>query len=392
MKKFLVCAALLWLAAARAAGQTTAAEEAPRGDLPSFVRLGDARAEARRLLESGENRERAWGAYLAGLYDLKAEVPRLVELLADPALDAGGWEEARVRRASLDALIQLGAEVPAETLLPLKQSAPDEVIILLARAPHQNQQALLSLFVDASPDSHWLAVGNLLAEARAAGFAARLMAGLKIAGDVYVYDYEGERGYGAGGCGGCGCGCNTFRSPDEYPPVFHYSLTTVSYGGAVVVAPGRRTVYYVRSASPACDCGGGSGCGPAKDQYRVEYVADLLGTTEEELKLEFRPSREVVCREARQCRLALAAVRDEIVVGHAAALKRLLDAGLLDAAEAAELKPDITLRLNDSRERRPFPLPSRLKGVKVEVYGVEAEPPPDSAEPSTVEPSTDAPR
>ncbi|HEX8188414.1 MAG TPA: hypothetical protein VF586_08685, partial [Pyrinomonadaceae bacterium] len=216
MRKLLLCVTLLLLASAHAAGQAGAAEDAPREPFPPFVRLGDAGEEARRLLRSGENRERAWGAYLAGLYDLKAEVPRLVELLADP--DAGGWEGARVRRASLDALIQLGAEVPAEALLPLKPSAPDEVIILLARAPHQNRQALLSLFVDQSPDAHWLAVGNLLAETRAPGFASRLLAGLKIAGDVYVYDHEGERGYGVGGCGGCGCGCETFRPPDEYPP------------------------------------------------------------------------------------------------------------------------------------------------------------------------------
>jgi hypothetical protein len=387
MRKLLLCVTLLLLTSAHAAGQAGAAEDAPHNPLPPFVRLGDAGAEARRLLQSGENRERAWGAYLAGLYDLKTEVPRLVELLADPALDAGGWEETRVRQASLDALIRLGAEVPAETLLPLKQSAPDEVIILLARAPHQNQQALLSLFVDESPDSHWLAVGNLLAETRAPGFAARLMAGLKIAGEVYVYDYEGERGYGAGGCGGFGCGCNTFRSPDEYPPVFHHSLTTVSDGGAVVVAPGRRMVYYVRSASPPCGCGE-SGRGSAKDQYRVEYVADLLGTTEEELKLEFRPSREVVCSDAGQCRRALAAVRDEIVGGYAQALKRLLDAGLLDPAEAAELKPDITLRLNDSRDRRPFPLPSKLKGVKVEVLEINAGPADDAPE----EPAPGGPR
>ncbi|HEX8188749.1 MAG TPA: hypothetical protein VF586_10375, partial [Pyrinomonadaceae bacterium] len=197
---------------------------------------------------------------------------------------------------------------------------------------------------------------------------------------------------GVGGCGGCGCGCDTFRSPDEYPPVSHYSLTTFGYGGAVVVAPGRRPVYYVRSASPPCDCGGGGGCGPAKDQYRVEYVAGLLGITEEELKLEWRPSREVVCSDAGQCRRSLAAVRDGIVAGYAGAVKRLLDAELLDPAEAAELKPDITLRLNDMRDRTPFPLPSKLKGVKVEVVGTEPEPPPETGEPAPADTAKGAPR
>ncbi|MFL6333809.1 MAG: hypothetical protein ACJ754_10905, partial [Pyrinomonadaceae bacterium] len=103
MRKFLVCAALLWLAAARAAGQEADGGGESSGTLPQFVRLGDAGAEARRLLQAGENRERAWGAYLVGLHGLKAEAPRLVELLADPALAGGGWEEGLVRQAALDA-------------------------------------------------------------------------------------------------------------------------------------------------------------------------------------------------------------------------------------------------------------------------------------------------
>ena len=97
MRRLLVCAALVLLAVSGASGQSG---ETPRADAPSFTRREDAAAEAARLLRSRENRERAWGAYLAGLHDLKSETPRLVELLADPALEAGGWEEARVRRAS----------------------------------------------------------------------------------------------------------------------------------------------------------------------------------------------------------------------------------------------------------------------------------------------------
>ena len=391
MRKFLTCATLLWLAAARAAGQEGAAEEAPRNPLPSFVQLGDVGAEARRLLESGENRERAWGAYLAGLHGLKAETPRLVGLLADPALDGGGWEAALVRQAALDALIRLGAEVPAETLLPLRPSSPDEVLILLARDPRQNQPALLSLFVEGTPATHWLAAGNLLAETRAMGFAARLMAELKIEAQVYVYDDDGNRSGGVGGGSGGG-GCGAFRSPDEYPPVFYYFLTTGGARGAVVTAPGRHAVYYVRSMSPGCGRSADYGGGVSRDQYRVEYVADLLGTTEKELNLEPYPFREVVCREERPCRRALAAVRDEVVGGYTGAVKRLLDAELLDPAEAAELKPNVTLHLNDRRERRPFPLPSKLKGVKVEVFVPDAEPSPDPDESATPEPAESEPQ
>ena len=375
MRKFMVCAALLWLAAARAAGQDAAAEEVARNPLPEFVRLGDVGTEARRLLQSDEKRERAWGAYLAGLHGLTAETPRLVQILSDPSLAAGSREDGIVRQAALDALIRLRATVPADALLPLWQSAPDEVIILLACAPVDNRPALLSIFDKASPVAHWLAVGNLLAETRAPGFAARLMAELKIEANVDVYDGEGRRNDGGGNGGGGDDACRAFRSPDEFPPVFYYFLKNWSERGAVVVAPGRHTVFYTRALQPACGRGCEGGCGVAsRNLYRVEYVADLLRTTGEELKLEAYPFREVVCREARQCTRALAALRDEVVGGYAGAVKRLLDAELLDPAEAVELKPDITLYLNDRRGQRPFPLPSKLKGVKVEVFIDDSEP------------------
>ena len=70
-----------------------------------------------------------------------------------------------------------------------------------------------------------------------------------------------------------------------------------------------------------------------------------------------------------------------------AALARLLAAELLDPAEAAELKSDIELQLTDSRDRKTSPLPDRLKGVKVTLYGDDAETPADPAEPPP-----DAPR
>ena len=376
MRKLLLCVTLLLLTNASAAGQAIA-DTSPTPFSPA--------ADAERLLKSQVNFDRAWGAYVVGRHGLKEHASLLVGLLEDPNLAAGGLEATFVRQAALDALIRLDAEVPAETLLALHGLAPDEVIILLARAPHQNHQTLLSLFVDGSPAANWLAVGNLLAEMRAPGFAARLLAGLKINASVYVYDYEGQRGYGAGANGGCGCGVEP--TPEGFPPVSFYDLTTTVIRGAVVVAPGRHTVYYRRVPWRGCSNGPGW---TQRDDHRVEYVAELLGTTEEELKLEASPFREIVCNEERQCRRSLAAVRDEVVGGYADALTRLLAAELLDPAEAAGLKPDITLQLNDLRDRRPFPLPSNFKGVKVEVFLNEAEPATDAA--AAAEPAPDEPR
>lgn len=327
---------------------------------------------------------------------MKGQSAALVELLADPNL-GGGWEESLVRQAALDALIRLDAEVPSDKLLPLYQSSPDEVVILLARSPEQNRQALLPLFVADAPGARWLAVGNLLAETRAPGFAARLLQELKIEANLYVYDREGGHDYSTGGGdGGCGCGRGVSREED-FPPVSYYQLTETPSRGATVIAPGRHVVYYTRR--PSANCGGSSIYGSERDRLRVEYLAGLLNTTEEDLKLDARPFREIVCRDARECRRAVAAVRDEIEQSHAALLRRLLEENLLDASEASGLKPDITFDINDSRDEHSFPLPDKLRGVKISLSRADADAPSSSAadapstpaEPTPAEPSQSPP-
>jgi hypothetical protein len=370
MRKLLVCAALVWLAAAGAAGQEGGAP--PRTDAPPLARPEDPSAAAGRLLKSGAEGERAWGAYLAGAYGLKEHAPLVVALL-DGAGEAGDVSgEWAVRRAALDALIRLDAEVPSERLLPLYESAPDETVILLARAPERNAAALLTLFAEETPGVRWVAVANLLAETRARGFAARLLEGLRIVARVHVYDSEGERGYNGGGGQGCGASRHFELVPEGFPPAARYALTATPLRGAAVVSGGRHTVFYVRTgpsqgymSDPSCDV--------ERDAYRVEYLADLLRTTEEDLGLEARPRHEVVCREARQCRRALAGLRDETARAYAGVLRRLYGAELLDPAEASELRPDLTLNLYDQRDRVTFKLPSKLDGVTIHVVGGETD-------------------
>src|SRR4051812_34165149 len=109
LRKLLVCAALVCVAAVSAFGQGSVESDPAT---PSFVRLGDAGAEAARLLKSGDNRERAWGAYFVGLHALKDQTPSLVSILQDESL-GGGPAESVVRQAALDSLIRLDAEVPS---------------------------------------------------------------------------------------------------------------------------------------------------------------------------------------------------------------------------------------------------------------------------------------
>ena len=371
LRKLLVCAALVCVAVSRASGQVGGESKAAT---PSFVQLGDAGEEAARLLKSNVNRERAWGAYLVGLHELKDETPALVSILEDESLGGGGTEESAVRQAALDALIRLDAEAPAETLLPLYESAPDEVLILLAHSPEKNRRALLTLFREDADNVRWLAAGNLLAETRAPGFAARLLASLKIKATVYVFDTEGEHlisGYGRNGGGGCGGGS---RGPGpEFPPVGYYSLYEYARRGATVLAAtGPRVVYYARR-------GYRDNCPSPidwddRDALRVDYLEGLARGAEEMTSFNNSLWHELVCKDAPQCLKALAGARDEIKRAYGALVRRLSNDGLLDGDEAAGLKPDITLDINDARERKSFPLPGKLPGAKLTFTSYDEEP------------------
>lgn len=374
MRKLLFCVALLLPTNLSAAGQEA-------GGAQSFSAAAD--AEAVRLLKSEGHRERAWGAYLAGARGLEEHAPLLVALLEDPRLAAGGREAALVRQAALDALIRLDAEVPAEVLRALPRGFSDEAIILLAKSPGENQAALLEIFAglddSAHAGAHWLAAGNLLAGVKARGFAARLLGALKVEADVAVLDADVSHGLGRG-YGGGGCGCGASYGPDTgFPPVSYYGLTGEAARGAVVVAPGKRPVFYLRAMSPSRN-----GCHtlpPPADVVRVEYLAALLDTTGSGLGFEALPSFTVICKDTRQCRRELAGVRVKVEQAYAAVVGRLVEKSLLDGVGDAPASPAMTFTLYDERRRKTFPLPDKLRGVTVLVEGREAEPAEDSGEP-----------
>lgn len=360
MRAILLGVLVLLASAAPCAGQV--AEDSQRAT--PLARSLDVSEEAARLLNSEVSSERAWGAYLAGLHGLREQAEALRAVLERES--SGGWEDSLVQRAALDALIRLDAEVSAETLRAHLRDSTDEAIILLARDPVKNSAALLELFEEQTPAARWLAAGNLLLEAKARGFAPRLLSELKIHARVWVYDGEAG-GHGGNGGYGCGSGGGSYHAPEGFPPVGFYTLTSEPTRGAVVVAPGPRTVYYVRSLvpnhCPECDCDA-----PAeRDARRLEYLAGLLGGAADWLGFESRPSFDIVCRNTKECRAELANLRRQIEQPYAALVERLVAEGHLTAAEAETLPPDITFLLSDVREDKSSPLPTTLRGVKLSV-------------------------
>jgi hypothetical protein len=94
--------------------------------------------------------EIAWAAYNAAHQNGQDTIPQLAALLdaysGTPIDDRGPVRPAdAATEAVADALIQLGAKLPAETVMHLYPNFPAQTIILLSRAS-ENTEPLLSIY------------------------------------------------------------------------------------------------------------------------------------------------------------------------------------------------------------------------------------------------------
>src|SRR4051812_11724360 len=88
----------------------------------------------KQLFESPDPVEQAWAAYLAGGHKSTKWVPEIRGLL--------GSADSFVTLAALDALIQLNADVPFDELIRKVPRYRVHMIILLAKRPKENRDAL----------------------------------------------------------------------------------------------------------------------------------------------------------------------------------------------------------------------------------------------------------
>jgi hypothetical protein len=307
-------------------------------------------------LESASPVDRAWGAYLAQKNGLKQFIPNLIETLrtlnGDESPDA--W---LVTSGVIDSLIQLEADVPADVIMSLKPRFTDRKVILLARSPLANKDALLELMRNTS-NIVWRAAGNLLAGVKAPGFAALLLNRLHISVSIYVVD-PGTGG--AGGGIGCGCAGDGFIAvPKDYPPIGFYGLSEQPVRGYVVLAPGPTTIYYYRVVvNSGAQTGWGHGCGNLDyDQAVIEYLAMLLDTAPDQVGLKSAESYSEQWRGAAALTRRLRQIRADATAKYHSVVSRLTEANLLSEPEAKELVPYIEIKVTDLRTDRSVPLPA----------------------------------
>ena len=317
-----------------------------------------------RLFNSVLISDRAWAAYYVGKYGLKEYAPLIIDLIQQSSNDLRD-ENHMGCRVFFDSLIQLDVAVSADQLMPLYKSFPDEVMILLAKSPKENQEALLSIAKQANPQQdyrqYWLAACNLLAETEAKGFAAQLLSEMTIELSVTVVEPNSGMGIGGGVGTGIGCGFGGTRISNDFPPIAVYLLVDEASNGRVVVAPGLCAIYYQRTVAEAgknaAIASGRCRVSWSKNRYVLEYLATLLRTTTDGLGFTNMPLRTITWKGGVEYRQTLQMYRKEIERGYDELKNRLIERELLSASASESLTPKITVRVFDYRLNKRIKLP-----------------------------------
>ncbi len=318
-------------------------------------------------------KDRAWAAYQVGRLGLKEQAKALL-IAAKNSLEDSQDHEKIVFFLALDSLIQLDIALPADDLLPIYKYAPDAVMILLAKAPIENREALLAIAKQANPSEenkdYWLTACNLLAETKARGFAAYLLSEMTISAEVSVSDESGGGGVGGSGFSiGCGGGW-TLSVTEDFPPIAFYTLYDLPKAGRVVLSTGTRTTYFERQVmdpkkgpvSPPSR----SHIGWNKNDYLVEQLPALLNVRAEAFEFNNFQRRYYTWVNLADYQLQLSAFKAKIVQSYDELKRQLIAAERLTPTESDALAPKIVFKVYDYRndKNKKIKLPEISAEVK----------------------------
>ena len=314
----------------------------------------------------------AWWAHDAMVAHDGASIPELLSLahlwqpLSPQTLPNGaGWprlsarqeEERDAMAAILDALIELHAPVPADTLHNMAPDFENAVAIILARMPSEESVPLSLDFYRSPPEpdlSLQYVSAALLALNSSPDFAARLLADIKVQARISVILAGGERyGFGVGGS----CFDSSGPTRDDWPVIGEYKLSRETSEGASVLVAGIDPIYVTRVESShhlGTGCGMGIYLGA---EQRRRLIAEMLGVSPEEIPWKTSPQTDIEFEGPEQFNSALLAFVGEQQQMYQVTAEALEGHKLLAPSEVLESLPLLVLNLSDERGEEMGPLP-----------------------------------
>jgi hypothetical protein len=301
----------------------------------------------------------AGGAYLAGKHRRVECVPDLLKALERENGRAPDRPDTS-KRAILDALVVLEAQVPLELLMQrLEQKSMPETCLLLLRDQEHASEALLQLFdaADLSEKARWAAACALVSM-RDERIAERLLAGMEWEFDVVV----NELGGGHTSCASFG-GSFWGSAHAAWPPRVTYDLRLPERGAALTPIQFARREDTRKGQLP------GQVSLEERTALKSRLLETLLGDAEERALL--RPSEcfQMDWTDAdayqKQLQERCADLRDRLT----RVALRLESNGLVKHAQELSARIVLRARLKDFREDRGtgLPAPPELPGIVFEV-------------------------
>ncbi len=320
-------------------------------------------------LTSGDPRLVAWGAHDVLAARDAALVPDLLALAAQwrelphdgSPLTKNQLESVDSMKAVLDALIQMRAAVPPETLRALAPNFGNAVAILLSRLPSEEGSALAFDLYRAKPDRGGYGLedvsASLLALHPVPGFTARFLADTQVWATVFVITPGAPQmglGGGSGDCGGWG------EEPRrDWPEVGQYTLTHSHSEHGVLVVGGPNAIYAERSLSTRYR---GDSCEAQMDAHltpgrRLRLLSQMLEGQPEALGWGSDLSANIEFHAVPQFYRELFQIIADEEKRFRATAAALAAHGLLTPQEAAQSLPELHISLEDSRGRDADPIP-----------------------------------
>lgn len=357
--RYVVCVACVAAAFVRCApAQTPPSNEVPPSE-----------SAMRSWLGSGNPQQVAWGAHDALVARDRNLIPDLLSLAgrwqplpqptsgASPVLPPEQMAERAAMAAVLDALIQMNAPVPADTLRALAPDFSNSVAILLARMPDQESGPLAFDFYR-SPSEHGYGLqyvsAALLALHPPPGFTVDLLTNLRVRATVTVV-VPGSQTLGFGSSSSCGLGGDFPQN--EWPLTGQYRLSTERSDGDSLVVGGVDPIYASRWLSAnyhGDDCGMSVHLGP---EGRRGLVAEMLGVSPEAIQWRAYVATTIEFRSVQQLEIDLLAFVEEQQAMYRATATALAERNLLLPSDVHEALPELELVLEDARGKGFEPIP-----------------------------------
>lgn len=359
---YLLCGLLIL---SNLSGATLAQKFAPSTEPPPESKIQS-------WLRSEDPQSVAWGAHYALATKDQALVSDLLSVadswqsLPNPSKSDHNFQgitpEQLDRRdataGALDALIQMDAPVPVDTLRNLAADFPNYVAILLSRLPRSESQSLSFDLYRGEPQGIYSLLyisAALLTQDPPSGFAADLFSSIRIRASIFVI----APGAGPFSTGGGGHDCVIASSPaprQQWPNFGIYQFSQEKNAPSFLVVSGIDPIYAVRSETThysGDSCAGMISLGP---EERRRLLAQMLNVSPETMGWETETVENIEFKTEPQFTSDLQGFVAAQQEKYRATAALLVAKGLMTTAEQEESLPELEIHLNDMRGRGYSPV------------------------------------